>query len=258
MKKTHTIAASLALTAACMAGTANAGSITEPLWSFADVSVNFLDWSAGTEERTRSPFGFKEDFYFLEVEGGVGYDWGEFYGFYDLENPGHSRDNDESKNKRIATKGTFHYYLGDTNFSLYSQVYHFNSKAFYETNSVVGLGYRYSNDSGLWVKPWIGGHYVDSDGGYNGKNGVMAGWVLGYNFKAMDQDFMITNWHEMEFLRADEYKDANGNFGINGAVALWWNATQHISAGVQYRYASEKLGLDGYNNAMIYTLKYNF
>ena len=255
MKYTQKLVATLALSTAAVAGTATAGSITEPVWSFANVSVNHLDWSKGTEQRSHH---FKEDFNFLEVEGGVGYDWGEFYGFYDLENPGRDRENEDGNEKRVATKGSFHYYLGDSPLSVYAQVYHFNSKGFYETNSVVGLGYRFSNDSGFWVKPWIGGHYVDSDAGYNGMNGLMAGWVLGYSFKAMDQDFMVTNWNEIEFLRADDYKDANGNLGINGAVSLWWNATQHITAGVQYRYASEKLGLDGNNNAMIYTLKYNF
>ncbi|MTI14198.1 outer membrane protein OmpK [Sansalvadorimonas verongulae] len=258
MNNTHKLVATLALSASFAAGTATAGSITEPVWSFANVSINHLDWSTGTEQRTGNNGNRKEDFNYLEVEGGAGYNWGEIYGFYDIENPGRKRENEDGKEKRIATKGTMHYYLGDSLFSLYAQVYHFNSKPFYETNTVVGLGYRYSNGSGFWIKPWIGGHYVDSDNGYSGTNGIMAGWVLGYNFKAMDQDFMITNWHETEFLRASKYKRVNGNLGMNGAVALWWNASQHISAGVQYRYANKKLGFDGNNNAMIYTLKYNF
>ena len=255
MKYKLALGTALALSATCMTGAVNAGDMTTPVWSFADISVNHLDWSNGTTKRSG---GFKKDFTFVEVEGGVGFNWGEFYGFYDIENPTNSRDRTDGKDRRIATKGTFHYYLGDSPFSVYSQVYHFNSKGFYETNSVVGLGYRFNHESGLWVKPWFGGHYVDSDKGYSGTNGFMAGWVLGYNFQAMDQNFAITNWHEMEFKRAKQYKAANGNFGINGAAALWWNATQHISAGVQYRYADNKLGQDSNSNAMIYTAKYNF
>ena len=118
--------------------------------------------------------------------------------------PEDSRDAKDGKNARIAAKGAFHYYLGDSPFSLYGQAYHFNSKGFYETNSVLGLAYRYNHSSGLWVKPFIGAHYVDSDKGYTGKNGMMAGWVLGYSFKAMDQNFTLTNWNEMEFKRQQE------------------------------------------------------
>ena len=254
MKLLTKIASAAALTA-CSFGAmaADTSPLTDVKWSFADVSINQLDWS----ERTTDHSG-KRDFTFLEVEGGVGFSWGEFYGFYDLENPLNDREDEDGKEKRVATKGSFHYYLGDTNFSLYSQVYHFNSKGFYETNSVVGLGYRFFHESGLWVKPWVGAHYVDSDNGYTGKNGIMAGWVLGYNFNAMGQKFSVTNWNELEFNRDDAYKAGNGEMGTNGAVALWWNATQQITAGVQYRYANEKLGYDGYQNAMIYTLKYNF
>jgi hypothetical protein len=47
------------------------------LWSFANVSVNYLDWSNGTEARTASNAA-KSDFMFLEIEGGAGFSWGEF------------------------------------------------------------------------------------------------------------------------------------------------------------------------------------
>ncbi len=253
MTNTRSVGA-LILSSVVVSGAAQA-SLFEPVWGFADISVNSLNWSKGTEKRNG---GGKEDFYFLEVEGGVGYNWGEFYGFYDIENPGNNRENEEGREERIAAKGTFHFYLGDSPFSIYSQIYHFNSKFFYETNSVVGLGYRFSSDSGLWIKPWVGVHHVDSDRGYNGYNGVMAGWVGGYNFQALGQNFAITNWTEFEFERAEKYKASNGQVGINGATAFWWNATDHLSAGVQYRYAHEKLGFDGYNNATITTLKYTF
>lgn len=68
---------------------------------------------------------------------------------------------------------------------------------------------------------------------------------------------MITNWHEMEFARNKRYNGGKSN-GINGALAFWWNATNHVSAGVQYRYADNKLGDTFYQDAIIYTLKYTF
>ena len=45
------------------------------LWSFANVSVNYLDWSNGTEARTASNAA-KSDFTFVEIEGGVGFSFG--------------------------------------------------------------------------------------------------------------------------------------------------------------------------------------
>lgn len=242
-----------ALLFAVMSGAAQSSPL-EPVWSFANVSVNHLDWSQGTERRNH---GGKEDFMFLELEGGVGYDWGEFYGFYDLENPGNKRENEDGNEERVAAKIVSHIYLDD-NFSFYSHIYHFNSKFFYETNTVLGLGYRFRGEPGFWIKPWLGMHYVDSDVGFTGPNGVIAGWAAGYDFQAFGQNLTATNWHEFESLRHNDYEAANGKFGINGALALWWNIHSRVTAGVQYRYAYDKLGFAGNNNATITTLKYNF
>lgn len=47
--------------------------------------------------------------------------------------------------------------------------------------------------------------------------------------------------------------------GNNGALSLWWRPIEQITAGVQYRYSMNKLGTpDDYQNATIYTVKYNF
>lgn len=59
--------------------------------------------------------------------------------------------------------------------------------------------------------------------------------------------FTLTNWNEYEFDRDATYAAGNGGKeGLNGAVALWWNATSHITTGIQYRYADDKLGEDFY------------
>ncbi|HSH47738.1 MAG TPA: ion channel protein Tsx, partial [Halomonas sp.] len=48
-----------------------AGALT-PVWSFANVSANYLDWSSGTEARTADNAA-KSDFLYLELEGGAGF-----------------------------------------------------------------------------------------------------------------------------------------------------------------------------------------
>ncbi|WP_016856093.1 outer membrane protein OmpK [Halomonas smyrnensis] len=246
----------------------DAASALSPQWSFANVSVNYLDWSDGTEERTATNAA-KGDFFYLELEGGVGFDWGEFYGFYDFENPQNETSEEDGRdNRRSAAKVTSHLYLGDTPFSLYFHVYDFRDYGYdsEEQDRVAGLGYRHTFAGGLWFKPFIGKAWVESgSGAYSGENGYMAGWVLGYDFQAFGEAFSLTNWHEQTFERDDEYLRENyvngpaGELGTNGAVALWWHPIEEITTGVQYRYSNNKLGTaDDYQNAMIYTLKVNF
>lgn len=242
-------------------------SALQPLWSFGNVSLNYLDWSGGTERRTADNAA-KSDFFYLELEGGVGFSWGEFYGFADLENPLNDRfdeDSDGRDNRRSAAKVTSHLYLGDSPFSIYAHVYDFRDYGFKsrEQDQILGVGYRHTFDNGLWIKPFLGAARVQSDG-YTGMNGYMAGWVAGYDFTAFDQNVSLTNWHEQTFDRDADYLERNyvggraGSVGTNGAVGLWWHPHQRLTTGVQYRYSNNKLGTpDAYQNAMIYTVKLN-
>ncbi len=237
-----------------------------PQWSFSNVSLNYLDWSRGTEKRTASNAA-KGDFFFLELEGAAGFEWGEFYGFADLENPSNDRREDDGRdNRRSAAKVTSHLYLGESPFSVYLHVYDFRDYGFdsREQDQIVGLGYRHTFENGLWLKPFIGAAHVNS-ASYSGMNGYMLGWVWGYDFKAFEQDFSLTNWHELTFKRDEDYLSENfvdgsaGAMGNNGALSLWWRPIEQITAGVQYRYAMNKLGTpDDFQNATIYTVKYNF
>ncbi|MBF7052873.1 ion channel protein Tsx [Halomonas sp. KAO] len=246
---------------------AQADGVATPLWSFANVSANYLDWSSGSETRTASNAA-KSDFVYLELEGGAGYSWGEFYGFLDFENPGNDRFDEDSGGKdnfRTAAKVTTHLYMGETPFSVYAHVYDFRDYGFEarEQDQILGLGYRHTFDNGLWFKPFLGAARVQSDG-FTGMNGFMAGWVAGYDFSVLDQAFSLTQWHEQTFDRDDDYLRQNyigdkaGEVGTNGALSLWWHPHRRLTAGVQYRYADNKLGTPGqYQNAMIYTLKFN-
>ncbi|TVM07277.1 MAG: ion channel protein Tsx [Halomonas sp.] len=251
---------------ACAAASSQAQA-SSPLWSFANVSANYLDWSAGTEARTANNAA-KSDFVYLELEGGLGYEWGEFYGFFDFENPANDQFDAPSGGKdnfRTAGKVTSHLYLGDSPFSVYAHVYDFRDYGYdaREQDQILGLGYRTTFANGLWFKPFLGAARVQSDG-YTGMNGFMAGWVAGYGFTAAGQDFSLTNWHEQTFGRDDDYLNQNyvngkaGSVGTNGAISLWWHPVDLVTTGIQYRYADEKLGTpDNYQNAMIYTVKLN-
>ncbi|WP_249979082.1 outer membrane protein OmpK [Vreelandella olivaria] len=261
-----TLGAGVLLASAAAPAMAN-DSPSTPLWSFANVSLNYLDWSSGTEARTADNAA-KSDFMFVEIEGGVGYSWGEFYGFFDFENPTNDQFDEASNgrdNFRTAGKITSHIYLGDSPLSLYAHVYDFRDYGFNgrEQDQILGLGYRTTFANGLWFKPFIGAARVQSDG-YTGMNGYMAGWVAGYDFSAFDQNFSVTNWHEQTFGRDSEYLSQNyvngtaGSVGTNGALSLWWHPVDLITTGIQYRYSENKLGTpDAYQNAMIYSVKLN-
>jgi len=258
------VAASILATPAAFAGND---------WSFKNVSVNYLDWSNGTEQRTNAgAFAGKKDFTLLEIEGGFGGDWGEAYGFFDVENPTKGTDERDSReNRRLVAKavGRFNLVqLGSVPLQAYVHIYDLRDtgSSFFSQNRVLGLGTSLSNGN-FWIKPFIGGHQqFESNIGAHA-NGVMAGYVAGYSFQMFGQSFMATQWHETEFNRDDKYLTmgspaggvTKGNAtGQNGAVSLWWNVSKEFTTGVQYRYADQKLGSASYQNAMIYTAKYNF
>lgn len=242
-------------------------------WSFKNVSVNWLDWSNGSEERTNAgAFGGKKDFALVEIEGGFGGDWGEAYGFFDVENPTKAASESDSRdNRRYVTKAVARFNLvqaGSVPVQAYVHIYDLrdNGTHFFTQNRVLGLGTSLSNGN-FWIKPFIGAHQqLDQNIGAHA-NGVMAGYVAGYSFSMFGESFMATQWHETEFNRSDKFltmgSAAGGvtkgeSTGQNGAISLWWNVSKEFTTGVQYRYADQKLGSATYQNAVIYTTKYNF
>ena len=241
--------------AAAVAMSLSAPASAEYLYGFGNVSVNALDWSNGSEERA----AHHKDFVYLELEGGAGFSWGELYGFFDVENV-----QEDSSDLRTAYKGSAAYKLGDSGFRAYTQHYATDSSGFSASNTVLGGQYRFEGE-GWFFAPFIGSHYTISNPswttGFSGFNGGMAGWAGVYNFSAFNQNFWVSNWHEMEFSRKDAYIAASGEekgTSMNGALGFWWNATQSITAGVQYRYADKKLGSADNLNAVIYSMRYNF
>lgn len=216
-------------------------------WGFGDVSVNYLDWDKGTENKST-----KTDFTYVELEGGAQHTWGDLYGFFDIENVGKT-----GGEVRTASKAAINFYLGETKFGLYAHQYTFSSLGFSEQNRVIGFGYLWTGD-GWWFKPFIGFHDV-SQTFYSGANGFMGGWVFGYNFTAFKQKFFLADWHEIEFDRHESYAAGNGSrSGINGAVSIWWSYDARLQVGQQFRYGRDKLGTAGDMSAWISTLKYSY
>ena len=217
-------------------------------WGFGDISLNRLFWSPGTQRKST-----KKDFNYLELEGAAQFNWGELYGFFDLERP-----EDGGYYNRTASKAVGRYYLGDTHLSIYAHVYEFIEKGFTDQTRVLGIGYQLVG-KGWWFKPFLGFTEV-SQTFFNGMNGYMFGWSAGYNFKIAKEDFVVVSWHELEFARKPNYNTIyKGNASSqNGALGLWWNAIPQITTGLQWRYAVDKLGTPGYIGATIASIRYNF
>lgn len=235
-----------------------------PNYSFFNTSVNYLDWSDGTIDRLN---GSKSDFVYLELEGGAGYDWGDAYFFADIENPTKGYGKNAPDNTRFVIKPIVDINIANSPWAVHIQNYWLKEENFYVNNLVIGVSYKYTRGN-FWIRPFIGPHY-QWQSFYDGMNGYMTGWVFGYNFKVGGQDFMLSQWHEYEFDRAEEsYLNDDGSIdpygdgassGTNGALAIWWHINKRFTVGYQYRYADNKLGGGGvYQNANIFSVKYNF
>ena len=236
-----------------------------PDFTWSDLNVNYLDWSGGTENLNGG--ARYADFWYAELEGGAGWSWGDFYFFTDLENPGKGFDAQKAPDdSRWVIKPILDINLapnGDgwvKNLQLHIQDYYLYGDAFYVNNLVVGVGYKVLAKN-FFARPFVGFHHTKDKYNPSRWNGYMVGWVFNYDFTVAAQKFALSNWHEFEFGRDDAYGDRGvdgGDWGVQGALVAWWHATKHITAGLQYRYAYQKLGQSGYIHGWIYTLKYNF
>lgn len=225
----------------------------EQKYGWSNVHLDYQNWNNGFK-------GSDYEQTVLGVEGGIGFNWGEMYGFYDYENL-----YDKSGEQGQTANGETHIYLGDSGFSLFGKVYNSQSPNFKETNQFLGFGYTALKGDGWWFKPWIARQYITAHNNFgpaydvNGLNGFSIGWNAGYAFKLWNQDFLVTNWNEIELDRNDDYASNNfGHEGLNGGLNLTLKITQHVSTTVMYRYLYNKLGHDGYGDILIYRVAYDF
>ncbi len=246
--KTGLIASTL-LSCIALSGHALAGEYS----GWGNIHLDYQDWGHGTTDSdfTQALVG---------IEGGLNFEWGELFGFYDFENI------DKDSGEQGATMSLqSHVYLGDTDFSLFGKVYSSQSPAIKETNNFLGFGYTAIGGNGWWFTPWVAANYTNvrndfnKTPDFNGFNGGTVGWSAGYVFEAFGQSLMLTNWTEIELFRDDVYGDNNyGTTGVNGGLNLGWNITDLVNATVMYRYYHNKLGADGYGDILIYRLAYMF
>ncbi len=230
----------------------------KPLYSFSNISINYLDWSSSIQEKTD-----KKDFGYITLEGGAGWEWGEFYANVNLENPTSSYSDETDYGQRYTAFGEFDIKLKD-GLRVHFQNFHLQSHPFFVNNFVAGLSYKYNSDFGLWIKPFIGVHYTN-DTYFDGFNGYMTGWTFNYDFKLFDEKLSLTQWNEIEFARDKKFYEYDGeptgdskSYGLNGTLSLYWHINNDFTSGLGYRYADNKLGTVEYQSAWIYTLKYIF
>ena len=216
-----------ALSALCLTGAAQAA----PTYTFGSASVNMLDWKDNAHK----------DYAFVELEGGAGFNWGEVYGFVDLENAG-------KDTQAYFAKATARVNMAK-GIQAYFQFNDWNDGNFQTQNRIMGLGTSYEKGS-FWVKPFVGVNQEQVTGKGARSNGYVAGYVAGMQ---VTQNISVTNWHETFMGREDSQKN-----GHNGAVAAWYALDKTWTTGVQYRYATSNLGNEGFSKGLIYTIKANF
>ncbi len=224
------------------------------LYGFSNVYTDYLTWTSGAGAYDGIDVSeSRDDHIAIGIEAGAGFNWGEIYGFYEYE-----KLNKGSDDRSTAFKVTAHYKLFD-NVSLYGHVYDLVDNRFGgEQNRVIGIGYLGLTGKDYWFKPWIGVHDVsrEVETGVSGLNGGMLGWTAGWNVDLGGQKLLITNWNEFEFGRSDEYQIAvnTKSNGVNGGLSLWYDLSPRVYTGLTYRYYSNKLGVDGFGDALILRL----
>lgn len=224
----------------------SAADLFDTTYTFSNISINYLDWSSHTQRTTA-----RNDFSYLEFEGGSGHKWGETYIFVDVRNPTKSYSQNTTHKLAFALKPTLDIKIKEC-FALHIQDYDLHSKPYYTNDLVVGFSYKINTKFDFWAKPFVGYHYKTSTY-YTGRDGYMFGWLFNYAYKQVS----LFNWHEMTFNR-DEKDGYGSHIGLQGALKLWYNMHSHISVGIQYRYAYYELGSRSYQWGNIYSLKYNF
>ena len=223
--------------------------IFTPNYTFKDISINYLDWSSKTEDK--SP---QKDFAYLEFEAGAGFSWGYAYMFLDVENPTKSYTDEAPDNLRVSFKPVLDIELGNSGFFYHVQDYSLTSDPFYIHNFVNAISYRYATKD-FWIIPFLGVHYQDSTY-YSGFNGYMFGYTFLYNFHISNQNLSLAQWHETTFSR--DTKDGYSGTGEQGSLSIWYKINKTLTTGLQYRYAYKNLGYDGYQDSVIYSLKFYF
>lgn len=251
--KITTIAA--ALVATLLAPTSNAAMLA--------VEAGVMDWGSQAE----NTFGEgKSENEFITIKGATGSAFGDVYAHVKLEDYTDS----DMIGSEINLIGQIN--IADGDFNWYGQVFNKQKPVWSETNTLLGFSHDKTWDNGWYTQVALAGHIVTSDYKHfkkangegfdaNGFNGGYVYLMANKSVNVADQDFTIGWWQEHFFGRGDEYLIVSGDtedFGFNGQVTLRWHATQQLSAAIQYRYAENNLGKEGFHDGIFYSMQYNF
>ncbi|MDO6618439.1 hypothetical protein AB4160_10855 [Shewanella sp. 10N.286.51.B8] len=227
------------------------------------VEVGIMDWS----DRTEAYFGEgKSENEYIAIKGATGNAFGDVFAIVKLED---FTDSD-LMGSEINIVGQIN--MGDSDFNWYGQVFNKQKPVWSETNTLLGFSHDKTWDNGWYTQVALAGHVVTSDYAHfkkangesfdaNGFNGGYAYIGVSKDFSAYNQDFSFNWWQEHYFGRGDDYLIVSGDIedhGFNGSANLRWHISGGVSAAISYRYAQNNLGKEGWQNAMFYSMQYNF
>ncbi len=247
MKRTS---AALALAALMVAPASQAGMLA--------IEAGLMDWGS----RAETHFGEgKSENEFITIKGATGSAFGDVYAHVKLED---FTDTD-LLGSEINLVGQIN--MGDSDWNWYGQVFNKQKPVWSETNTTLGISHDKTWDSGWYTQVALAGHIVTSDYAHFGfdANGFNGGYVWLMTSKTFDikgHALTLGWWQEHFFARDDQYLIVSGDIedhGFNGQLTLRYHiANTGLSAALQYRYAQNNLGKEGYHDGVFYSLQYNF
>ena len=122
---------------------------------FANIQVNYLDWMHRAETKAN-----QKDFSYFTVEGGSGWQRGEFYANLNVENPNRRYNDASPNNLRYTAFGDFDIKIAN-GFRIHLQDFTLEGKEFQVNDFVIGVSYKYAATNGFWIKPFMGMHRTD-------------------------------------------------------------------------------------------------
>ncbi|EAV4821015.1 hypothetical protein E4X60_19175 [Salmonella enterica] len=223
--------------------------------SFGSINAGYADWNSGFVNVHRG------EVWKVTADFGVNFKEAEFYSFIESNVLNHA-----VAGRNHTVSAMTHVRLFDSDYTFFGKIYgQWDNSWGDDLDMFYGAGYLGWSGSWGFFKPYIGLHNQSGDyvsqkyGQTSGWNGYVIGWTAAYNFNLFGEDFVLSDWNEIELDRNDAYTEQQfGRNGLNGGLTLAWKFYPRWKATVTYRYFANKLGYDGYGDQMIYMVGYSF
>lgn len=160
----------------------------------------------------------------LGIEGGFSNHTGDYYGFLEQDTTMHT----------TFGKASVHLDTG-SDVSVYVQGTYFNDNDtdFDAVTMTLAAGYKGFAGDGWSFRPYAGVAWDDGTNEFN----PTVGWS---GFMNLTPKFYATSWGE------SVYHDGVTN--LQGDVGVYYNITERLHTGVQYRFSYDKMGIEGYDD----------